>query len=603
MGATKVSAGEGMVLGTRIAVIHDRNGKHGGCMAGRMQRPERGPLRRTGWITFIQIVVLVVTSGWCAGETPQQQSDVVRPELPREWVDTTLSSPSGRTIIVPSGGDLQEALDRAQPGDEIVLEACAIYKGPFTLPDKGNQPGWIVVRSDVTDIPNFPQQGTRIDSSFTGKMPILTSSRHAVIIAQRKAHHYRFIGIEMRPADGTYLFAVVMLGDGTERDVEDLPHHVILDRCFVHGDPKKGTRRGLAMNGRYLAVIDSYFSDFKEEGRDSQAICGWNGPGPFKIVNNYLEGATENILFGGGDPSIRGLVPSDIEVRGNHAAKPLSWKPGETQYDGSHWQIKMLFELKNARRVLVDGNIFEYHWQMPGYGFAIAFTVRNQDGNAPWSVIEDVTFTNNIVRHSPNGVNILGFDDIHPPSEQTKRILIKNNLFDDINGPRWGGKGRLFQLLRGTKDVVIEHNTAFHTGLFLMTAGDPQERFVYRYNITPHNEFGMEGTGTGTGAPTLERYFPEAVVTGNIIIGGDPHRYPEGNFFPKSVQAVSFVNRAEGDFRLSSFWSSAAATEEIPGVDANALCEALGEAARREVVCVRIADRASSQPHAIGDRK
>ena len=31
-----------------------------------------------------------------------------------------------------------------------------------------------------------------------------------------------------------------------------------------------------------------------------------------------------------------------------------------------------------------------------------------QDGGAPWSTVDTVTFTNNIVRHAPGGINILG---------------------------------------------------------------------------------------------------------------------------------------------------------------------------------------------------
>ena len=54
--------------------------------------------------------------------------------------------------------------------------------------------------------------------------------------------------------------------------------------------------------GQYLAVVDSHLADFKEEGADSQAIAGWSGPGPFKIANNYLEAAGENVMFGGADP-------------------------------------------------------------------------------------------------------------------------------------------------------------------------------------------------------------------------------------------------------------------------------------------------------------
>ena len=98
---------------------------------------------------------------------------------------------------------------------------------------------------------------------------------------------------------------------------------------------------------------------------------GWGGIGPFKIVNNYLEGAGENVLFGGGDPTIRDLVPADIEVRHNYMAKSLSWKRGESGYAGTSWSIKNIFELKNARRVLVDGNVLEYNWEESQNGFAV----------------------------------------------------------------------------------------------------------------------------------------------------------------------------------------------------------------------------------------
>ena len=111
-----------------------------------------------------------------------------------------------------------------------------------------------------------------------------------------------------------------------EGTTETLPHHIIVDRCYLHGDPRRGARRGVALNSRESAVINSYLSDFKEVGADSQAIVGWNGSGPFRIANNYLEAAGENVMFGGADPTIDGLVPADIEVVGNHMAKPLNWR-------------------------------------------------------------------------------------------------------------------------------------------------------------------------------------------------------------------------------------------------------------------------------------
>src|SRR5207248_10525741 len=43
-----------------------------------------------------------------------------------------------------------------------------------------------------------------------------------------------------------------------------------------------GQRRGIAANGRAIRIVNSYFSDIKRKGDESQAICGWGGDGPFE---------------------------------------------------------------------------------------------------------------------------------------------------------------------------------------------------------------------------------------------------------------------------------------------------------------------------------
>ncbi len=494
------------------------------------------------------------------------------PSPPRQSVDTALPPTTGRVIAVPAGGDLQEALNRAEPGDVITLAAGATFTGPFELPRKAGS-GWIVVRTSAPD-KSLPAPGTRVDPSAAPAMPKLEAARGSVIDTATGAHHYRFIGIEIRPRSGAFLTNLVQLGAG-ETSPDALPHHIIFDRCYLHGDPERGSRRGIALNARSSAVVDSYLADFKEVGADSQAIAAWNGPGPFKIQNDYVEAAGEGLMFGGGDPSIPNLVPSDIEIRGNHVSRPLSWKEGEPGYEGKAWTVKNLLELKNARRVLIQGNLFEHHWAQAQSGFAILFTVRNQDGSAPWSVVEDVTFADNIVRHAAAGINMHGRDDLHP-SQQTRRVAIRNNLFEDIGGPRWGGNGTLFQIINGTANVVIEHNTAVQTGKIIMTEGPaPQEDFVFRANLVPHNEYGIIGTGTGPGRDTLDKYFPGAVVEGNVIAGGSSARYPRSNLFPGSLDDVGFRDRAHGDYRLGdgSRYKKAAGGAD-PGVDAVALVAA-----------------------------
>ena len=92
---------------------------------------------------------------------------------------------------------------------------------------------------------------------------------------------------------------LVELGSGKDTTVEAEPSDIVIDRCYLHGNDKGDYRRGVALNGVRMAVVDSYLENFHDAHSDSQAIGGWNGAGPFKIVNNFLEAASENIMFGG----------------------------------------------------------------------------------------------------------------------------------------------------------------------------------------------------------------------------------------------------------------------------------------------------------------
>jgi uncharacterized protein (TIGR03437 family) len=474
------------------------------------------------------------------------------PELPRFYLDTTYVPPTKAPKLVAAGDNLQAAINAAQPGDVLALQAGATFTGNFTLPAKSGS-DWIIIRSSAPDNA-LPPPGSRISPSFANVMPkIVAPNDISALTATDGAHHYRFIGVEITIASNVERNNnLVTLGD-RQTSLAQLPHDLIFDRVFIHGNESATVRRGVALNSASTAIIDSYISDCHEAGQESQAIAGWNGPGPFKIVNNYLEGAGVNILIGGADPTIPNLVPSDIEFQRNYCFKPTSWKVDEPDYAGRHWTVKNHFELKNAQRVLVNGNLFENNWADAQVGFSILFTVRNQDGTAPWSVVQDVTFTNNIIRHSGSGLNMSGTDN-NAASQPTRRVRVSNNLFDDINGPRWGGAGgRWLQFVLGPADVTIEHNTAFQTGLIAIADELPSSQgFVFRNNLVPHNEFGFFGSGIGTGNAALDYYFPGAVFIKNVIVGGPKDLYPADNFFPANLEAVGFVDFANKNYRLSS---------------------------------------------------
>ncbi|MBI4438021.1 hypothetical protein HY631_03680, partial [Candidatus Uhrbacteria bacterium] len=473
----------------------------------------------------------------------------------------------------------QTALNNAVPGDIISLQAGATFSGNFVLPNKAGS-GWIVIRSSAPDS-SLPPAGSRITPAYAGLMPKIISPNTApAITTAMGAHHYRFIGVEISTTQSetsSTNYNLIWLeyavnGMSQQTSLSQAPTDIIFDRVYIHGTPTGNVRRGLFMNSARTAVIDSYLSDFHEIGADTQAILICNGPGPFKITNNYLEGAGENFMSGGCDPLIPNLVPSDMEIRANHFFKPLKWRLGDASYAGIHWSVKNLFELKNAQRVLIDGNLFEHNWADAQTGIAIQFTPRNQDGGAPWAVVQDVTFTNNIVRHSGSAVNLLGWDNINS-SQQLKRALIKNNLFEDISSSNWGGSGHLFQLLNGTADVVIDHNTGLHSGNIILADGAAHTGFVYQNNIMPHNLYGVIGTGTGVGSGTLSTYFPGSVFARNVVAGGSPSSYPADNFFPASLNEVGFLNLSAGDYHLSlsSPYNNAGTDGQDIGVDFDAL--------------------------------
>ncbi len=512
------------------------------------------------------------------------------PEMPREWIETCVPQ-TDNTITVCSSGctysnaQLQQAIQAAIPGTTILLEQGVSYTGPYTLPEKSGE-GWIVIRTAVDDA-LLPATNERINPSFAPALAkILAKPGLSAFQTNARAHHYYFFGIEIAAID--FSWNVVAIGNG-EKNLGDLPHDITFDRVYLHGHSALGSRRGIAMNGRRIAVVNSWISDFKEVGFDSQALCAWNGT-TFKIVNNYLEGAGENVMFGGAKPSITDLLCADIELRNNHFFKPLSWRVGDPSYAGTQWSIKNLFELKNAARVWVQGNIFEHNWSDAQTGFAILFTPRTEAGSCPWITVQDVTFEQNIIRHTGSGFNISGKDDSYP-TIHTDRILLRNNLMEDINGTQWGGDGRALQVLGGVYHLTVDHNTFINPlgGTFVNADGPsfPNTDFVYQNNIASNAVYGLHGSGKGIGNPALNFYFPGAVFTHNVLAdgkvsnGGTASNYPAGNFFPGPMANLDFSDYnggIGGDFSLvagSPFSGSGSDGQDI-GANIDAINMAIG---------------------------
>ena len=579
--------------------------------------------------------------------------------------------------------DLQQAIDAASPGDTILLRAGETFVGNITLRAKPSSSAWITIRSDASDS-QLPADGVRLIPS--GK-PGANTSRSLlarlvgsggplkstpVVMTSPGAHHYRLMFLEIDGTANIGYETLISLGDdGTQTTASD----IVVDRVYAHGHPEKGQKRGIALNGVRMDILNSYISEIMAVNADSQALAGYNGAGPFRIINNHLEATGENILFGGVDPSIHNLVPTGIEVRRNTITKPLAWRnpvvgrpsspsgwdsgsggslsggthyfkvvalmetgplvahslpstevavsvsgsrsaaltwsgvSGATRYriyrgtssggqsryletpsastsytysgsgedwgapetSATVWAVKNLIELKNAQNVVFDGNIIENVWAAGQFGYAIVLTPRNQSGSAPWSRVQDVTFTNNIIRHAAGAIQIAGYDDIQS-SLQTQRITIRNNLFYDIDPAVWGDYTKTFLIGDGPADVTIDRNTIIHnasSAVYAYGVGT-SSGFVFTNNIIQHKDYGIMAEGGRPGNYSIDMYFPSSNITHNVFLGGRSSDYPSPNTFVTEAQwNASFFDISAHDYRLrtSSPFYGAGGGGSMPGAD------------------------------------
>lgn len=500
-------------------------------------------------------------------------------ELPRAYLTETDTFPDVTGYVVKkvctSGCDysnLQAALDRVQAdggtvnGEVILLASGATFPGSYLLPKYTMAPGkWVIVRTDVPDS-RLPAAGERINPTYSPLLAKIFSTVHGNTIRTAPgANYYWLMGLEIgvSPQQASHS-EIIEAGQGIETTLTDLPHHIFVDRCYLHGNPTGDIKRGYQMNGISLALVNSYVSDIHVVGQDTQAAMGWNGPGPFKITNNYLEAAGENVLFGGAQVHIQNVVPSDIEIRNNHIYKPLSWRQGNPGFT-KLWSVKNLVEFKNGQRVLIEGNVMENNWLAGQVGFGLLMKAnRGGPNNALWNVSKDFTVRYNVLRHCGNGFNIAVTDDtlIDPAA---RRYSIHDNLLEDISD-FWGGSGGgiAFQILNGNSnspkpapsDIWIDHNTIFQTGTILNLGDDPNnpmQGMVYRNNLHPYMPFGVKGAGAPIGTASVNMYYTNPVFAGNAFVGKPSMQssFPSGNFWPASWSEVQFVDMAGGDYQLA----------------------------------------------------
>ncbi len=457
------------------------------------------------------------------------QARTTRPAPPAVFLDFPYPAVSGRSIRVDAGDNLQSALNSARRGDEIVIAGGATFVGNFILPEKAGTAadGWITVRGE--HFSRLPVAGTRVSAADGLFMPsVVTPNTNAAIRTAPRASGWRLVGLEVT-VDASVTqqqYGLVFLGDGSaaQNKLEDVPTDLVLDRMYIHGLLTTNMSRCVALNSARTQISDSYIDECHGKGFDSQAILGWNGPGPYKIVNNFLAGAGENIMFGGSDPSIPGLVPSDIEIRRNYIFTPLAWK--------GLWTKKNLLELKNAARVLIEANVLDGSWVDAQTGFAILLRSTNQGGGCRWCRSSDVTIRLNYITNVAGGINFIGGGGNSPTDSTARRLLVTETVFDGIGVSPFTGEQRAFLFVGGPEDVALERTVAVGNLnlLMWMDRSNPAKRVTFKDNVWSKGS-GISVDGTTQGVPSLNLGTTGYSWSNMTLIGASSSTYPPGTTF------------------------------------------------------------------------
>ena len=514
----------------------------------------------------------------------------------------------GAIITVNAGDDLQAALNAAQCGNTIQLQAGATFTGIFKFPARScDNSHWIIVRTSSPDTA-LPAEGQRLTPCYAGvaSLPgrpqyscnnpqnvlakLVVSQLVGPVVFQSGASHYRLIGLELTRPTGTRGAATLMsvVAGGTAS-------YIVLDRSWLHGTAQDEAAYGFKLSGtNNVAIVDSYFSDFHCTAisgtcTEAHAVHGGTGSsqdGLYKIQNNFLEASGQAILFGGGAAT---TTPTDVTIRLNHFFKPWQWMKGSSPFQGgvggNPFIVRHHLEFKNAVRVLIEDNLLENVWGGFGEtGDAILLTPKSQhiksgDNVCPICQVTDVTLRYTHVIHASGGIEIAtvlsGNGANGAPALAGTRFSIHDVVMDDISR-RYIGGGWLFSMgnnwqVNPLNTITIDHITAFpdYEGGILALGNkmsNPQMYgFVFTNSIVTAGRYPVWNASGGATScahsdvplTSLGKCFASYTFNNNALVAAPAHYppslWPTGNLFANDTNTVDFAqynNSNGGNYQL-----------------------------------------------------
>lgn len=230
-----------------------------------------------------------------------------------------VTTAQGTVIKVSANGDLQHALNIAECGDTIVLDAGATFLASgelgfvFPLKSGGSCTGKVSDTITITSssIANMAPD-KRVEIADAVNMPkILTAGPYPAMSFAPNSRFWHLEGIEIttKPS-GQYTQFLVLIG--TNVPATATPSDISFDRCYIHSredgtdNPHATARAGVDVEAARVKFTNSRvafpagYAGATKSSETNYAILMITGPGPLTIENCFLSAWYSNFFMGGG---------------------------------------------------------------------------------------------------------------------------------------------------------------------------------------------------------------------------------------------------------------------------------------------------------------
>lgn len=407
------------------------------------------------------------------------QGAIANLQQARAALGTTTTTPP--PIRVTAGKSLQPIIDQAPAGARLELEP-ATYVGCLKL------------TKPITIAPSTPIA----DARASAIAPVTIRGEADADTIDVRGDQVLLAGIAVRHSNPD--FGLVNIAGG----------FTTLDRVTALGDPTRGQHIGFRLHGSDTIVQRCYVDDVFAFGRDTTAAGGWDGGARIVIDDSYLSAGAETVMFGGADSASADRVPRDISITRSRLTKNPAWFARGVQ-------IKNALELKSAVNVKVQDCVLEYAGISGGQGgYLIVLTVRNQDGAAPWSTIQNVVIERCLARYGGGGANILGLDDSYK-SVRMSNVTLRQIKFANID-PQGITKGDAREFMIGgapnqltLEAITVEAQNMNGGSQVYLNPPFPTQLVLRNLKLAPA-EYGLKIDAGGMGLAAFKAAMPDAIL-------------------------------------------------------------------------------------------